>query len=98
MQWDLVAVILYDSIYNKYKIVKKCKIANIISYQYWEQFCLHLYIVSGCVVACGQHKAVNTLKYKSIWVRRYVDCYIYENHSDAFGVFGDFEYTSSFQP
>jgi len=51
MQRDLV--ILYGSIYNQRKIVK-CKIANIINY-YWEQICLHLYIVvGGCMVACRQ--------------------------------------------
>ena len=38
MQRDLVVVILYSSIYNQYKIVKKYKIANIINYQCWEQF------------------------------------------------------------
>ena len=61
MQRDLVVVILYGSIYyNQYKIVKY-KIANIINYQCWEQFCLHLYIVvGGCMVACRQHKAVKT--------------------------------------
>jgi len=61
MQRDLVVVILYSSIYNQYKIVKKYKIANIINYQCWEQFRLHLYIVvGGCMVVCRQHKAVNT--------------------------------------
>ena len=40
---------------------KKCKIANIINYQYWEQFCLYLYIVvGGCTVACRQYKPVKT--------------------------------------
>jgi hypothetical protein len=33
MQRDLVVVILYDGTYNQYKIVK-CKIANIMNYQY----------------------------------------------------------------
>jgi hypothetical protein len=51
MKRDLVVVILYDSIYNQYK-TEKCKIANVINYQYWEQFRLHLYIVvGGCMVA-----------------------------------------------
>jgi len=36
------------------------KIANIINYQCWEQFCLHLYIVGWCMVACRQHKALKT--------------------------------------
>jgi len=57
MQRDLV-VILYDSICNQYKTVK---IANIVNYQCWEQFCLHLYVVvGGRMVACRQHKAVKT--------------------------------------
>jgi len=42
MQRDLVVVTLYDSIYNQYKIVK-CKIANIINYQYWEQYTVYSY-------------------------------------------------------
>ena len=32
MQRDLVVVILYGSVYNQYKIVKKCKIADIKIY------------------------------------------------------------------
>jgi len=60
MQRDLAVVILYGSICNQYKIVKR-KIANIINYQCWEKICLHLYIVvGGCMVACRQHKAVKT--------------------------------------
>jgi hypothetical protein len=51
MQRDIVVVILYGSISNQYKIVKR-KIANIINYQYWEQFRIRLYIVGGCMVAC----------------------------------------------
>jgi len=48
MQRDLVVVILHDSIHNQYKIVK---IVNIVNYQCWEQFCLHLYtVVGGCMV------------------------------------------------
>jgi hypothetical protein len=55
MQRDFVVVILYDSIYSQYKI------ANMINYQYWEQYRLHLYIVvGGCMVACRQRKAVKT--------------------------------------
>jgi len=51
--------------------LQKCKIANIINYQCWEQFCFHIYIYiyiyiyivfGGCMVACRQHKAVKKNK------------------------------------